>query len=183
MSCGWSREPGGFSWSSPPACYLGWGKWRWDTTGCNSGCLQPLEWRQAERVDPMNKRKKIVSWILMNFYTAILRADCGVFTCSMIWRIVLSLTTPDGFSEPASLGSVSVTRKTCTDQKPHPHTTIFAEIFCKVVNGLLATINSSGRSLASFSLAASEMGPNITTGRLNPAGGETKKKVLVHKHT
>lgn len=96
---------------------------------------------------------------------------------------MLSLTTPDGFSEPASLGSVSVTRKTCTDQNSHPHTTIFAEIFYKVVNGLLATINSSGSSLPSFSLAASEMGPNITTGRLKPAGGgETKKIVLVHKH-
>lgn len=175
MNCGWSREPGGFSWSSPPAYCLGWGKWRWDTTGCSWGCLQPLGWHRAERVDPRIKKRVFLDIYEFLLCTHIQKGDCGLFTCSMIWRIVLSLTTPDDFSEPASLGSVSVMRETQIKRLIHTLTLHYIWRDPKVVNGLLATINSSGRSLASFSLAASEMGPNITTGLLNPAGGERKK--------
>lgn len=38
----------------------------------------------------------------------------------------------------------------------------------------LAITNSSGSSAASFSLAASAIGPNSTTGLRNPAMGEDK---------
>lgn len=121
--------------------------------------------------------------MLMNFCYIHKFIRVTVFTCSMICRMVLSLTTPDDFSEPASLGSVSVMRKTQIKHLIHNYTSYKKRSFIQVVNCLLAVTNSSGSSLFSFSLAASEIGPNITTGLLNPAGGgERKKKHLVHKH-
>lgn len=90
----------------------------------------------------------------------------------MICRMVLSLTTPEDFSLPASFGSVSKGRRISSNQ---------TENFLSVgkdesTDGhLLATTNSSGRSLASFSFTASEMGPKITTGLLKPAEPTTSE--------
>lgn len=109
-------------------------------------------------------------------------------TCSMICLMVFSLTTPEDFSLPASLGSVSARGKTwftiqelfilkpfqCLSCSPHTFHNTVEQLRAVLVKNwwfkhLLATTNSFGMSAASFSFTASEMGPNITTGLLKPA--------------
>ena len=48
---------------------------------------------------------------------------------------------------------------------------------------LLASSNTSGSSLPSFSRAASAIGPNITTGLRNPAVTHTYTQTHTHTHT
>lgn len=106
----------------------------------------------------------------------------------MICLMVFSLTTPEDLSLPASLGSISERGKTWFTMqesfilKSFQYSSCSSHTFYNTAvqfrtasvkswwcKHLLATINSFGMSVASFSFTASEMGPNITTGLLKPA--------------
>lgn len=82
----------------------------------------------------------------------------------MICRMVFSRTTPEDFSEPASFGSVSniITQDNMKEDFDRTEQE-------ESGRHSLAIANRSGISEASFSLAASAMAPNSTTGRRKPA--------------
>lgn len=98
-------------------------------------------------------------------------------TCSMICRMVLSRTTPDNFSDPASFGSVSSGSR---DTAVWTFTPIGSCVHKEADRHSLAITNRSGISEASFSLAASAIGPNRTTGRRKPAADQSTAVSVIH---
>lgn len=64
VHCGRSWELSSVSWPWYHACCLGWGGWRWGTTGCSSECPLPLGSHQAVRAYPTWSRN--TGWWRLN---------------------------------------------------------------------------------------------------------------------